>query len=100
MTKASAQEDPDAGVGHVQVERAVGPVEAEQGEAGHDRRQGEGQVDDRARPAACRGTVTDEHPGDGQAGDGVDDGHAPASDSKVSFEGGHASGWLTASQKS
>ena len=48
--------DAEAGAGQVDVQRAVDAVEREQRQAGHDGGQREGQVDDGARRAPCRGS--------------------------------------------
>ena len=63
-----------AGGVEVDVDRAVGAVEREQHDAGHDRRQGERQVDQRVDDALARELVADEHPGDQGAHHRVDDG--------------------------
>ena len=49
-------DDGGAGEGDVDPERAVVAVERQQGEAGDDRRQREGEVDDRVDRPPCRGT--------------------------------------------
>ena len=49
-------DDRGAGGGEVDADRAVVAVEREQGEAGDDRRQREGQVDDRVDHGSCPGT--------------------------------------------
>ena len=74
-----------------EVEGAARPVEGEQGEAGHDGGQREGQVDDRADERLAPEVVTHQHEGDGQAGDGVDDGHQEGGDERQ-LEGGHRLG--------
>ena len=52
----------------------MGTVEGEQGEPGDDRRQREGEVDDRVDQGLATKVVADQHPGDGEAGGGVDHG--------------------------
>ena len=49
------------------------PVERQQGEAGDDRRQREGQVDDRVDQALARELVADQDPGEDRAEDRVED---------------------------
>ena len=65
-------DDRGAGEGDVDAERAVVAVEGEQGEAGDDRRQREGQVDDRVDDGLAGELVADQDPGDDRAEDRVD----------------------------
>ena len=66
--------DAEAGAGQVDVEGAAGAVEREQGQPGHDGRQREGEIDDGAHDRLAPEVVTNEHPCDGEPGDGVDEG--------------------------
>ena len=67
--------------GEVEVERAARPVEGQQHEAGDDRRQGEGDVDEHLERPLAAEVVADEHPGDERAHHDVDqrDQRAPGS---------------------
>ena len=69
------QEHRPAGAGDVDPDRALRPVEREQHQAGDDRRQREGDVDDDVDQAAAPEAVPDERPGDSGAHEDVDDGH-------------------------
>ena len=75
VTKSNAAATPDPCPGQVDVQRAVDAVEREQREAGHHRRQREGEVDERTHERLAPEVVADQHPGDGQAGNGVDHRH-------------------------
>ena len=66
------QADGDLRVGEVEPERALGPVQGQQGQAGDDRRQRERQVDQRVDGALAREIVADQDPGDERAHDRVD----------------------------
>ena len=57
-------------------ERAAGPVEGDQRQAGDDRRQREGEVDQGVDRILAGELVAHQHPGDDRADDGVDRGHA------------------------
>ena len=58
------EHDRRAGVGDMDAERALRPVEREQHEPGDDRRQRERQVDHRVDELLADELVADEHPGD------------------------------------
>ena len=89
---------PHPGVGHVEVEGAVRPVEGEQGEAGHDGGQGERQVDDGVDGGLAPEVVPHQHPGDDQSGHRVERRRRRARRREVSLRAATASGWLTARQ--
>ena len=80
-------EAPAGGV-EVQADRAVGAVEGEQHDARDDRRQGEGEVDERVDDALAGEVVAHEDPGDERAHDGVDHGDDGRDDQSGHREGG------------
>ena len=61
-------------VGDVDAERAVGPVERQQHQAGDDGGQGERDVDEHLERPLAEELVAHQHPGDERAHDDVDDG--------------------------
>ena len=87
VTKQQGDDDRGAGQRDVDPDRAVLAPELDQDQAGDDRRQREGQVDDRVDDRLAGEVVTDQEPGDDRAEDGVDQrrrsasrpGSAPAS---------------------
>ena len=66
------EDDRHARADDVDAGRAVGPVERQQRDARDDRRQREGQVDERVDDALAREVVADQDPGDERAGDRVE----------------------------
>ena len=74
VTKTSAMTSAGLGGDEVHADRAVRPVERQQHDAGDDRRQREGQVDEGVDDALARELVAHEHPGDQRAEHGVDEG--------------------------
>ncbi len=66
------EHDADLGVGDVDAERAVDPVQRQQRQPGHDRRERERQVDQDIDDRTARKRVAYEHPGDQRAHHGID----------------------------
>jgi hypothetical protein len=77
---APSDDDRHPGQREVDADRAVLAPELDQDEAGDDRRQREGQVDDRVDDRLAGEAVTDEEPGDDRAEDGVDRHHDQRAD--------------------
>ena len=76
------EHDRDPRVGDVDADRPARPVEREQDEAGHDRRQRERQVDQPVDDPLAGELVADEHPGDHRPDDGVDGRHDQRDDQR------------------
>ena len=67
VTNSKRQEHRASGVGDVDADGALRPVQRQQHEAGHDRGQGEGDVDDHLEHPLAEELVTHQHPGDQRA---------------------------------
>ena len=98
VTNISAEHDRRPREGDVDADRRCRPVEREQRQAGDDRRQREGQVDDRVHDRLAAEVVADEHPGGDRPEHRVEQA-TPSDATSVSFSAATASGLETASQK-
>ena len=98
VTNSSATRIAAAREREVDPDRRARPVERQQQQPGHDRRQRERQVDDRVHDRLAAEVVADEHPRGDRPEHRVR-GAAIAASASVSFSAAIASGFVTASQK-